>query len=53
MKRVSADLKLENPIAVNEENKLENILVKNELIAAIKFHHSPVSNLEKEFFFCF
>lgn len=44
MKTVSEKLKLEKPVGVNEEDQLESILVKNGLIAAIQFHHSPVSN---------
>lgn len=44
MKTVSESLKLEEAVGVNEEDQLESILVKNGLIAAIQFHHSPVSS---------
>lgn len=43
MKKVSENLKLKSPVGVNAEDQLESTLVKNGLIAAIQFHHSPVS----------
>lgn len=50
MKRLSDNLKLDSPVGVNEENQLESVLVKNGLIAAIQFHHSPVNRVTE---FCF
>lgn len=43
MKDVSDNLKLVSPVGVTDESQLESIFVKDQLIAAVQFHHSPVS----------
>ncbi len=48
MKSVSENLKLESPVGVNDPSELETIFRKNEAIAALHFHHVPVSKTKWE-----
>ncbi|KAJ6646771.1 Phospholipid-transporting ATPase ABCA3 [Pseudolycoriella hygida] len=44
MQNVSKSLNLLAPIGVSDENQLESMFIKDGLIAAVRFHHSPSIN---------